>query len=374
MSVIHGYKKSKKILLFVTSLGIGGAERLVCNLADDYVEQGHEVVIAYLEKRQKTFKLRSKNIKLIHLGLERNYFSLISVLYRLRSLIKDFEPDIVHSHMYHPNIIARLVRTLTPVKKTICTSHSTNEGSKLRMLSYKFTDQFVDVIAAVSNDVKKVLIERGAAKASKIVTIPNGIDSNQFRFSNKSRMKVRNALKINSEQKLIVAAGRLSTPKNYAGLLASISQLLKRRDDFKLFIAGDGPLRDELLSLRSKLGLKDYVNFLGVYDDMTALLSAADIFVLSSLWEGLPLVVAEAMACQRLVVATDCGGVKEVLGECGILVKSNDNEALTKALDGALEMPVLDREEFGLKARKRIVEHFSLEANSRAYFELYENI
>lgn len=369
----YSQKKRKKILLFVTSLGIGGAERLVCDLADYYSEQGHEVSIAYLEGREKSFALRSANIKLFHLKLKRNFLSFLAVLLRFRKLIKELQPDVIHSHMYHPNIIARLTRVLVPFERLISTSHSTNEGSKLRMLSYRVTNRFVDVVTAVSDDVAKVLRERGAISGGSVVTVPNGINPSRFSFNEESRKKVRKEFGIKKDDNLIIAAGRLSIPKNYEGLLISISKLIKKRSDFKLLIAGDGPLKEQLLNKLTELNLENSVAFLGVYDDVSALLSAADLFVLSSLWEGLPLVVAEAMSCQRLVVATDCGGVREVLGDCGILVESNNNELLAIALDTALDMEPTLKLEYGQRARERVEEFFSLEANAKAYLELYED-
>jgi len=121
------------------------------------------------------------------------------------------------------------------------------------------------------------------------------------------------------------------------------------------------------------LGVADRVNFLGVRHDVPTLMAACDVFVLSSAWEGFGLVVAEAMACERVVVATDCGGVREVVGEAGLLVPPRDSQALAAALDRALQLPADERENLGRAARQRVVEHFSLEATAERYLAVYRD-
>ena len=115
--------------------------------------------------------------------------------------------------------------------------------------------------------------------------------------------------------------------------------------------------------LALSLDILDVVDFLGVRMDIPALMSAADVFVLSSAWEGFGLVVAEAMACERLVVATDCGGVREVVGPYGHLVPPSDSKALCGALEAALNVSEAEYKTIGDCARKRIFDNFSLELN-----------
>src|SRR5690625_8036008 len=102
-----------------------------------------------------------------------------------------------------------------------------------------------------------------------------------------------------------------------------------------------------------ELQIEEHVSFLGVYNEMPALMSATDIFVLSSLWEGFGLVVAEAMACERVVVATDSGGVKEVLGDCGFLVSQSETDLLATGIEQALNLDEAEKSELGKRARDR---------------------
>ncbi|MNE51393.1 Capsular glucan synthase [compost metagenome] len=118
--------------------------------------------------------------------------------------------------------------------------------------------------------------------------------------------------------------------------------------------------------------LETNVEFIGMRYDVNKWMSAADVFVLSSAWEGFGLVVAEAMACERIVVATDCGGVKEVVGDCGYLVPPNDSTQLGNALSQALKLSELQRVQLGNSARRRIIESYSLASVSERWLSIYQ--
>jgi glycosyltransferase involved in cell wall biosynthesis len=126
-----------------------------------------------------------------------------------------------------------------------------------------------------------------------------------------------------------------------------------------------------MMELSSSLEISDRVFFLGARNDIPALMSASDVFVLSSAWEGFGLVVAEAMACKRIVVATGCGGVKEVVGDAGYLVPPGDCDALARSMLQALELSCEKRGEIGENARQRVISKFSLDAAAGRYMALY---
>lgn len=357
-----------KVLLVITGLGMGGAEHVVVNLADELVNRGHQVKIAYLTGQALVLP-ENPDIEVISIGMTgaKNFFS---AYFKLRSLIKSFKPDVVHSHMVHANILSRLVRLTVNIPKLICTTHTTNEEGRFRVLAYRLTDKLADISTNVSEEAVAVSISKGVAKQGRIVAVVNGIDTAKFSFNGSDRERLRNDLKI-TDQKMLLAVGRLDTEKDYPNLLNAISLLKQKRQDFKVFIVGDGPLKDELFQLRERLQLTDYVEFLGIRRDVKALMSAADIYVMSSAWEGLPMVILESMSCERVVVATDCGGVKEVVGSSGKLVPTKNPSALATALDKVLEMSEEELIKMGFKAREQILQKYSLEANTKKYLELY---
>lgn len=357
-----------KILLTITGLAMGGAEHVVVNLADALVARGHQVKIAYLTGEALVLP-KNKSIEVVAIGMQ-GKSGFLSAYFKLGKLVKEFRPDVVHSHMVHANLISRLLRLTVKIPKLICTAHNTNEGGKLRMLAYRMTDKLASISTNVSQEAVDEFIAKGAVKQGRMLAIPNGIDVNIFSYDGHTRDVIRNALGINNK-KMILAVGRVDTQKDYPNLLQAIQLLAQQRDDFKVFIVGDGPLKAELNLLVKTLNIGDFVEFLGIRRDVPALMSAADLFILPSAWEGFGLVVAEAMACERVVVATDCGGVKEVVGSNGFLVQPKNSTLLADSLSSALSLSELERSEIGAAARQRVVDRFSLDANVDSFLRLY---
>lgn len=356
--------------MVITGLGMGGAEHVVVNLADELAVLGHEVKLVYLNGEIEV-EVSPKNPDVDLISIEMNGSKdFLKAYIKLRGIVKKFKPDVVHSHMFHSNIISRLLRLTVNIPKVISSSHNTNEGGKVRMLAYRLTDKLANISTNVSQEAVDTLVSRGAVKSGRMISIVNGIDANYFYFDKYAREKKRIELDI-TNQKMILAVGRLNPQKDYHNLLNSICLLKKQRQDFKLFIAGDGSLRQELVLLAQKLEIAEFIEFLGICRDIPALMSASDLFVLSSSWEGFGLVVAEAMACERVVVATDCGGVKEVVGSEGFLVEPRNSTSLAQALDKALSLSDDERSSIGAVARKRIIDNYSLKANVESYLKLY---
>lgn len=348
---------------------MGGAEKVVTSLADTLTAKGHDVCIAYMTGAAVVLP-NNESIKVVSLGMVSKADALGAFL-KLRRLIYDFQPDVVHSHMVHANIMARLVRLVTPMKRLISTAHSSNEGGKLRMLAYRLTDSLADISTNVSEEAVAAFIQAKAAKSGQMIAIHNGIATDKFVFNSDYRVNLRKSLLINEECRLILAVGRLVDAKDYPNLFHAIAQLPAHIFNYQLCIAGDGPHKSDLESLTIQLGIADRVRFLGVRHDIASLMSAADIFVLSSAWEGFGLVVAEAMACERIVVATDCGGVREVVGEAGYLVKPKDSNALAQALTGALQLSVHKGRDLGRAARQRVIDRYALHVSVQKWLNIY---
>ena len=131
-------------------------------------------------------------------------------------------------------------------------------------------------------------------------------------------------------------------------------------------------MKKELLQLLEQMNLSDIIEFIGISRDVSGIMSASDLFVLSSSFEGFGLVVAEAMSCEIPVVATDCGGVKEVVGNCGILVPPKNSKLLSEAINKAINLTIDERAILGKIARQRVIDNFSLDSISNKYMELYK--
>ncbi|WP_234917125.1 glycosyltransferase [Aeromonas caviae] len=359
-----------KITLIITGLGMGGAERQVCDLADQFAAMGHHILL--ISMTGDTVNLpRSKSIKVFPLNMAKNPIGMIRTYLKARVLVKKFQPDVVHSHMVHANLFARLLRLTVPISKLISTAHSANEGGRVRMLAYRLTDHLCDISTNVSQEAVDAFCAQGAVGKGRMLAMYNGIDIDRFSFSDDSRRRLRNGLNIEEKVPLLLAVGRLTLAKDYPNLLIAFQRIINAGSIAQLAIIGVGEEREQLISMVAELGLCKRVHFLGLRHDVHEWMSAADIFVLSSAWEGFGLVVAEAMACQRVVVATDCGGVKEVVGECGILVPPQNDVALANGIMLALQMDVAESTNLGISARERIVTRYSLSAQSERWLSLY---
>lgn len=352
------------ILYVITGLGLGGAEKVVSDLADQMYDLGHTVKIAYLTG-EALVKPKSKDIEVVALELN-SIRSFLFASIRYRKLVRLFRPDIVHAHMVHANIFARLNRALCPVPKLICTAHSSNEGGQARMFAYRVTNFLSDVSTNVSQEATEAMISKRAFTNHDVITIYNGIDLTKFKNTSRD---------LNLDQKLLnlIAIGNFSDAKDYPNLIHAFAILKSwNNSDIKLAIVGDGELRPQIEALIKELKLDKDITLLGRRSDIPELLNAADIFVLASKYEGLPTVVMEAMACECYVVATDCGGSAEILGDTGQLVPIEDSQALANALQSTIALSNEDRMQNNEKARARVEQLFSLESSVQKWIALYE--
>lgn len=354
-----------KILYVITGLGQGGAERVVCDLADKMYEKGNEVKIAYLTGEVLT---QSTNIEIELIKINLNgLLTIVKSYKKLVTIIKEFEPDVVHTHMVHANILARLVRLTTPIKKLICTAHSANEGGKLRMGLYRITHYLSDITTNVSNFASNAYIEKKAVPENGIITVYNGVNFNNFKYDNLARSHLETELNLDPKTKVILAVGRFHPAKNYPNLLKAI-KILKDKHvlPFKLLIAGDGELREEIEQLIHDLELNDYIILLGRRNDIPKLMSACDVFVLSSDYEGLPTVLIEALACQAHAVSTDVSGAREIIHKYENIVPTNNPIALSESIFDALKLSNKNKD-----GAEYIRAKFDLDIISKQWLEIY---
>ena len=173
-----------------------------------------------------------------------------------------------------------------------------------------------------------------------------------------------------------LAAGRITPAKDYPNLLRAFAKVRAHRSDAMLWIAGECVSGEvvRLKELSAQLDLGDSVRWLGLRRDMPALMDAADGFVSASAWEGMPLAVGEAMAMEKPVVATDVGGVRELVGDAGLLVPAKDSEALAEAMKATMRRSGEECAAQGRAARERILRHFSVDTRADAWEALYREM
>jgi glycosyltransferase involved in cell wall biosynthesis len=231
-------------------------------------------------------------------------------------------------------------------------------------------------VVAVSDSVGKEILEHNIPSA-KVLIIPNGIDLDRFN-SGKRSDTLRREFGIDPECTIIGTVGRLSQEKGHTHLLHAAEKVLQTHPDVVFLIVGDGPLRKDLQDKALQLAQGGSVNpflFSGVRNDMEEIYSLMDIFVLPSLTEGLPMVLLEAMAAQKPVVATMVGAVPRVVedGHSGLLIPPGDVESLSGAIIDLLKDPHR-AQHLAQNGYKRVRDHFSAKRMAEQYFEVYEDV
>lgn len=358
-----------KILLSITCLTMGGAETQVMNLADSFASRGYRVKVAYL-LQPVVVTPQHENVELIWLGGDKSLYGMCKAFKNLVSLIKAWRPDVVHSHMFHPNIMSRLAKVFAKTPRLVCTAHNTIEGGKLSMIAYRLTDFISDKFTNVSQEAVQAFEDKKAAPRGTMLATHNGIDTEHFKFDSHDREAIRQQYGL-TNKKVFIAIGRFHEQKDYPNLIMAFRHLANTQTDAHLLIVGDGDLRHLIEMQIRQLRLTDQVTLLGIRNDIPAILSASDVFALSSAYEGFGLVVAEAMATERIVIATDCGGVSEVVGSEGFLIQPGDSDALAEAMNKALDLSPAEAAMLGQRARQRIVSTYSLKKVVDKWEDIY---
>jgi len=362
-----------RIVYLLTSLGIGGAERQTLAVAARMQRLGHTVAVMVL--RPQLAEEWPTSLLTVHLNMRRTPLSLARCLHRGRVFLREFRADVIHSHSFHANLVARLLHISATSSKLLCTIHNVYEGGSRRMLLYRLTDPLATFTTAVSAAAMHRFVRWGAVPEHKCMVVPNGVDTEEFSPCAERRERKRREMSVGREF-LWLAAGRITPAKDLPNLLRAFARLKESRSDARLWIAGPAVelelTRAQALSV--ELGLSGSVRWLGLRRDLTALMDAADGFVLASAWEGMPLVVGEAMAMEKLVVATEAGGVRELAGDAALVVPTRDAEALAQAMLKAMEMSDEERWALGQRARARIVECFGMESKAREWEAFYHTL
>lgn len=362
-----------RIAYMLTSLGIGGAERQVIAVAERMAARGHEVGLVVLSDRVQ--REWTSSIPIVRLRMTKTPAGIIGGLMRGRLFLRRFQPDLVHSHTFPANITARLLCGMGVAPAVISTIHNVYEGSSVRTLAYRITDGWSNHTTTVSKAIAERYIEIGAVPEQKCSVLTNGIDVTLFSPDRARGTAVRQVMSPEAEF-VWLAAGRITAAKDYARLIHAFARISASTTPVQLWIAGESKNGEEvaLWKLAQDLGVAKRIEWLGHREEMVDLLAAADGFVLSSAWEGMPLVVGEAMAMEKPVVGTDVGGMRELVGDTGILVPARDAYALADAMLRVMQTSSEERRAMGMLGRQRICEEFDMDAKADEWLALYSRL
>lgn len=365
----------KRIVILTTGLSYGGAETQLVKLAIGLKKRDWDVhVISMTPAQSFQDLLDAHGIDLHNLNMARGVPD-VRALFRFRSLIQRIRPVIIHSHMVHANIFSRVSKLIASAPLRICTSHSTFEGGALREWAYRVTDPLCHLTTQVSQAGAERYVKIKAVPKHKMLWVPNGIDVSRFSFQKEKRRELRDEMHV-TDTFVWLSIGRLTAAKDYPNLLDAFDKVRSHMQDVQLWIIGEGEDKQSLLSLIETLNLTEHVTFLGLQENIADWLSAADSFVLSSAWEGLPMVVLEAGSVGLPVVVTDVGGNKEIIRhqENGWLVPPRHSDALAEAMLTVMQLPAKKRMDLGKQLQQCIYENYNIERILDRWEEIYEHL
>lgn len=350
-----------RVLLLATSTNLGGAEKQVLSLATALRRRGHEArIVSMIPPGPVAAEAAEQGIEVDSLGM-RPGVPDPRAFFRLASIIRRWQPDVLHAHMLHANLLARLVRLVAPVPVVISTVHTADPGGRGRRLGYRYTDRMSTLTTVISHSAAAHYRAAGSLPRGARV-IPNGVDTGRFVDDPAVRGGAREALAVN-DSFVWLAIGRLEPPKDYPTLLDAFRIVATAEPGARLLIAGTGSLADATQRQSERLGLGEVVRFLGARNDVPGLMGAADAYVMSSAWEGLPLVLLEAAAARLPIVSTNVGGTSEVVADeqTGFLVPSRDPAALGAAMRRTMALYAGARHRMGEAGRALVETKFGLE-------------
>jgi glycosyltransferase involved in cell wall biosynthesis len=348
---------------------IGGAERQVLNLAMELRSRGLRVTLIALSGSggEQVAELARSSVNFFSLNMRRSWVDPRGWFRYLRWAQAN-RPAIVHAHLPHATWFARWMRLLAPVRIEIDTIHTSATGTATRKLGYRLSNWLTNRVTCVSDAAAQAALAARMVTANKLTVLPNGVPLPQ-------NSPLPN-LHRNPDSFRWISVGRLDKVKDHASLLCAFAALPQGPVKATLAIVGDGPMRVSLRELAERLRIDDRVLFTGFQQDVASLLAISEAFVLSSLWEGLPVSVLEAQAAGLPVVATDAAGTAQAMvsGETGLLAPVGDVAALAGAMAQVMAMTEHDRLEMGARGRAFVEEKFSLAAVVSRWQELYKEL
>lgn len=380
--------KLSPILFLGTQMALAGAQNVLLTQARWFHGKGHHVVVAFFYDKEglaarwrevhpfPIIDLRAWKADGSWLG---NYLRLILGLIRLYTLMVRERFAVVETFTPHSNVLGVPLAWLARVPVRVATHHGLLESTPRwlpRLHSWMVNRGIASRLVVVSQRVRQTVVELEGVQPERVVVLSNGIDPSAYTTEAvDSRANIRRELGLEEHTKLILTVGRFTVQKGHTYLLDAIPRVLSKYPYAIFGFAGDGPERKFLEDKARQLKIDVSLRFLGRRSDVPALLKAADLFVLPSLSEGLPLALLEALAVGLPVVTTRFEGVEEVVEheKNGLIVSIKDSDAIAESIVRMLDSDV-DRVRFGRAGKKLVKEQYSAENMCVAYEQLFHQL
>lgn len=356
-----------KIVVLSRSLQYGGAERQLVALARGLHQRGHSVTVAafYADGPLKA-ELDQAGVP-VHLFHKKGRWDVVGFLVRLIGFLRVESPDILHGYLVVPNLLTVFLKPFLPKTKVVwgvrASDMDLSQFDWLARLTFKLScrlSRFADCII-VNSHCGKTYHQQQGYPVERMVVISNGIDTERFKPSQEDRKRLRAEWKVEENEKLIGLMGRLDPMKDHPNFLKAAAILMRERNDVRFVCVGDGAkeYREALHQMSVELGLASSLTWAGARTDASAVYNSLDIATCSSITEGFPNVVGEAMSCGIPCVVTDVGDSAVIVGDRGIVVPPRDPRSLADGWNRCLAKAyVVPQKEI----RNRIIREYSLQS------------
>lgn len=362
----------------ITGLNSGGAETALCRLLESSRAPECEIVVVALgPEGALSGRIRAAGANLIHMNIVARRPDPLFLL-RLRRILRKEDPDIVQGWMYHGNLTASLSAlgcrrpVVWGVRHSLHDLATEKLATRLAIGLGAFASRLADIVIYNSKESARQHEAIGYC-TDRTRIIRNGFDTETFRPNEGARARIRAELGITADELVIGHVARWHPTKDHSTLLRAAALHLRThpRTVFVLIGRGVDSANAQLVSLVRQFGVGANVKLCGYRADVALMNAVFDVATLSSCSESFPNAIGEAMACGVPCVATDVGGVREIIGGCGVVVARGSPEQLSAGWQLLIDMERAERVAIGQRARMRISEQYSLDACTAAYWTLY---
>jgi glycosyltransferase involved in cell wall biosynthesis len=362
----------------ITSLEEGGAQAMLHKLLAVRGAAGDGAqVVTLTDEGAIGPKIAELGVPVIELGMKRGRPSASAAL-RLVHLLRELRPDVVQTWMYHADLLGGAAAGLLriPVVWGVRHDRLLEQDSRLTRLTRRACALLSRFVPAriVCNSAAALRTHAAAGYArDKLVVIPNGFDLSRFRPDSAARRAMRRALGIPEDAPVVGLVARDHPHKDHATFLAAASMIREELGAARFVLCGEGVDRDNrrLAGMIDDVGIRESVHLLGSRPDVERIMAALDVACLTSRTESFPNVLGEAMACGLPCVSTECGGVRELLGDLGRVVPPGDARGLASATLEILRMDRAERAALGAAGRARVELLFDIDAVARRFEEIH---
>lgn len=369
----------------VTSgLSVGGAQRMLAKLlASDAFDPGESTVVSLVDGPMR-FELEQLGVQVSAVADRKALAYNPLSLGRLRTLVRESDPRLVQGWMYHGNLASTIVGGIPGLDAPVLWNvrHSLHAGGREAPL----TKVIIRLAALVSWAPRRIIYNSETSRrqhealgfsVERSVVIPNGFDTTRFRPGLETRREVRDELEIPHDALVVGHVARFHPMKDHDTAFRAASIVSARMDRARFVFVGEGVREDNpsISSLLDQYSPRPPIRLLGGRTDVSRLMTAFDVFFLSSAWgEAFPNVLGEAMASGVPCVTTNLGDASEVVGDTGFTAPPRDPVSLAECLVRVLEMPRPDRDRLGRAARERVEREYTLASVAAQYREVYERV